>query len=258
MKRTPTALAAAAAAALALMLLPAPGIAALEAPVAIRATWGVLFENLLDPSLSTPGALVRIPTPSLNFNFGASVIMPFSPDSRFSFDPSADIYYYYAELTQSGQALPSFEEYRDTFVLGLLLDTPISYSLPVGSKFLFGVGAGLCFDIRAAFPVAGSTNAPAINKYLWDKGRFLMPSTRIRAEYALTDNVRFGLTGRLLWPIFNLWTGEGYGFFDQSQYLVDVTIRVKLGSGLNPSAPAAPDATPAPADAAAPPSATAP
>lgn len=226
------------AAAIVLATLPLAGAAALEAPVAIRTSWGVLIESLLNPSNAS-----EIASPSLNFNLGAGVIMPFSPGSRFSFEPSADIYYYYAEWIHE-QALPSFEEYRDTFVLGLLLDTPVSYTLPLGPKFTLGAGAGLCLDIRVGFPVAGSTNAPAINAYLWDKARFLMPSTRIRGEYALTDSVSFGFTGRVLWPIFNLWSGEGYGFFDQSQYLVDVTIRIKLGTRLKATLPAIPDKVP--------------
>lgn len=237
--------------------LPLVGAAALEAPVAIRPTLGVLFETLLDPSLSTPGAAVRVPSPSINFNFGCGVIMPFAPDSYFSFEPSADIYYYNAEITPAGQALPTFEEYSSAFVLGLLIDAPVVFSMTVGQKFSFGVGAGLCLDARVAFPVAGalSPDAPAAsNQYYWGKARFLMPSTLLRAEYALTDRVGFGITGRFLWPIYNLWTGEGFGFFDQSKYLIDLTIRYKLGGstkagaatsaagGDASSAPAAPPA----------------
>ena len=235
--------------AIALSILTLASAAALEAPVAIRPTWGVVIESLLDPSLSTPGATVRVPTPSINFNLGCGVIMPFNPDSHFSFEPSADFYYYNAEYTTSGQVVPTAEEQSSAFVLGLLLDSPVSFSLPVGRNFTFGVGIGLCLDLRVAFTTdpTKAGNTPLMNRFLWDKARFLMPSTRIRGEYALTERVKFGFTGRVLWPVFNLWAGEGFGFFDQGEYLVDLTIRYKLGkiAATQPeeaAAPSPPDA----------------
>ena len=246
MKRTYTAVAAAAIAAVALGVLPVEGAAALEAPVAIRPTWGVLAESLLDPANSS-----AIPSPSLNFNFGCGVVMPFEPGSRFSFEPSADIYYYNAEWTADGQTLPTDESFSSAFVLGLLLDAPVVYSLPVGEKLTFGFGAGLCLDVRLAFTTdpASAGNTPLMNGYFWNQARFITPSTLIRGEYALTDRVGFGFTGRVLWPIYNLWTGEGFGFFDQGMYLIDLTIRYRLGEGKGASAAVSPPAEPAPPEA---------
>ena len=69
-----------------------------------------------------------------------------------------------------------------------------------------------------------------MNQYFWDKARFSTPSTpAVRRQYRLTDRVVVGLTGRVLWPIYNLWTGEGYGFFDQGMYLLELSMRYKLG-----------------------------
>ncbi len=248
--RKPLCVAAAAIATIVLGLLPVEAGDALEAPVALRPSSGVLFESLLDPSFTTPGAAVRVPTPSINYDLGCGVIMPFSEGSRFSFEPSADLYFYNAEYTPNGQAVPTFEEYTSAFVLGLLLDAPVVYSLPVGQKLTFGFGIGICLDARVAFPVAGAieANAPQINSYLWGELRYLTPSTLIRGEYALTDRVAFGFMGRILWPTFNLWSGNGFGFFDQGIYLVDLTIRYELGKARLSSA----------ASSGAPPSATAP
>jgi hypothetical protein len=237
-----------------LAVLPAKGAAALEAPVAVRPTWGVLVESLLNPANAS-----AIPSPSLNFNFGCGVIMPFEPGSRFSFEPSADIYYYNAEW-RNGQALPTDESFSSAFVLGLLLDAPVVYSLPAGQKFTLGFGAGLCLDLRLAFTTdpANAGNTPLMNGYFWDQARFITPSTLVRGEYALTDRIGFGFTARVLWPIYNLWTGEGFGFFDQGMYLIDLTIRYRLGGGKGASTavPADEPVAPSPPEAAPPAGAT--
>lgn len=197
---------------------------ALEPPVAIRPSWGVLIESLLDSS-----AYSAIPSPSLSFNFGSGVVMPLSPDSRLSFEPSADIYYFNAEYYNK-RAVPTGSTFGSAFVLCLLLDAPIVYSIPVGQKITLAAGAGLSLDLRVAFndDPEKTRDTPLINGYLWDKGRFITPSALLRGEYALTDRVGFGFTGRILLPVYNLWAGEGYGFFDHGIYLVDLTILYKL------------------------------
>jgi hypothetical protein len=213
-------------AAIALAALPVAG-AALEAPLGIRPTWGVLVESVLDKS--DPAI-----SPGLSFNFGAGVIMPLSPGSSYSFVPSADLYYYNAALNSSGRVVPTDESLGTAFVVGLLLDAPISYSLPLGNKFSMGLGMGLCLDLRIAFTIdqlkAGDTSL--INRYLWDKARFLMPSTTIRFEYELTDRVSFGLKSRVMWPIYNLWANEGTGFMDHAKFLIDLAVGYKLAAGM--------------------------
>lgn len=224
-------------AALALALLSLPGAGALEAPVAVRPTWGVLVENVLDSA--SPAF-----NPSITFNLGAGFIMPFSADSSFSFVPSADFYYYSAALNARGRAVPAEYSQSSAFVLGLLLDAPVVFSFPLGDKFSAGAGLGLCLDIRAAFTTdpLKADDTPAINEYLWGSGRFILPSTILRAEYQLTDRVSFGFKGRMLWPISNLWANEGYGFLDHSIYLIDLAILYRFGASTK-AAPA--DPTPA-------------
>jgi hypothetical protein len=211
---------------LALCLLAPSGAAALEAPIAVRPTWGVAVEGLLDPALAG-----QVSRPSINFNLGAGVVMPFSAGSRFSFEPSADLYWANYEYL-NGAAVPTDETFGSAFGLGLLLDAPVVYTIPLAKGFSLGFGMGLCFDIRAAFTL-DSTYKPEdtapMNSYFWDKARFLMPSTILRAEYALTERVGFGLSGRILWPLYNLWSGMGVGFFDRAKYLVDLSIVYKLG-----------------------------
>jgi hypothetical protein len=211
--------------ALALALLPS-GAAALEAPDTLRANWGVLVESLTNPDLSS-----NVSSPSINFSFGAGLSMPWAPDSPLSFAPSADIYYYYGEFT-SGQPVATDEAFSSTFVLGILLNAPLVYTFPLSPKINLSAGAGLCLDLRFAFPSGELDKSAAAksNSYYWGMGRFLTPSTILRFEYSLNERVGFGLSGRVLWPIYNLWTGEGYGFFDQAKYIVALVIRYKFKS----------------------------
>jgi hypothetical protein len=227
-------------AALALAILPLLGAYALEPPESIRATWGVLVEGLSNPALES-----QVSTPSINFNFGAGVNMPFEPGSRFAFTPSADFYYFNAEWA-GGQAVPTDSDASSAFVIGLVLNAPVVYSIPLSPKISVGAGLGLCLDIRAAITTYAQKkgDTPLMNAYFWDKARFLTPSTTLRFEYALSERVEFGFSGRILWPIYNLWTKEGYGFFDQGIYLIDLVIRYRL----KPAA-AAPAVEPAPTPA---------
>jgi hypothetical protein len=233
------------AAALALASLPLGTAAALEPPDTLRVNWGVLVESLLNPAFSDPTLTSSVSTPSINFNFGAGVSMPFSPGSRFSFGPSADFYYYNGEFIE-GQPVAADQGFSSTFVFGALLNAPIVYSIPISPQITISAGVGLCIDLRFAFP-SGDLNptasAQASNAYFWGKGRFITPSTTLRFEYALTERVGFGFSGRVLWPIYNLWTGEGYGFFDQGKYLIDLVVRFRLKPA-GGSAAAAPAAAP--------------
>lgn len=223
------------------LALAAKPAAALEAPEYLRVTWGVLGESFLDPALTAAGSVDRAPPFSVNFNLGAGVGMPFQPGSNWAFAPSADLYYYNAEYTAAGQPVATDETMTSASVFGLVLNAPVVYSYPLGDKFSVAGSLGLCIDARVAFTnSSGDSGATAkMNSYFWSQGRFFMPSTSVRGEYKLTDRVGFGFTARALWPIYNLWTGEGFGFFDQTKYVFDLVIRYKL------QAPApAPVATP--------------
>jgi len=206
-------------------------IAALQAPEYLRATWGVLLESFLDPALQTAGNSVRTSPLSINFNFGASVNMPLAPGSPWAFAPSGDIYYYNAEYSNDRQPVVTDDSFGSAFVLGLILNAPIVYSLSLGDSYTVSAGMGLAIDLRAAITRDSSyeaENTKKMNAYFWDKGRFFTPSTSIRFEYKLTDRVGFGIVGRALWPLYNLWTNEGYGFLDQGKYIVDLSVRYKL------------------------------
>ena len=202
------------------------GASALEAPDSLRVTWGVLVESLLNPSFAG-----NVSSPSVSFNVGAGVSMPFAPGSRFSFAPSADLYWYYSEFN-SGQPVSADEAFSTTFTVGALLNAPIVYGFPLGTNMSLNFGLGLCFDVRFAFTSGDLApgDAALSNAYFWGEGRFVAPSTLLRFDYALTERVGFGVSARVIWPIYNLWTGEGYGFLDQTKYVIDMVIRLRLSA----------------------------
>lgn len=180
------------------------------------------MEPLLDEAVSS-----EVPSPSINFNVGAGVVLPLISNPRWAFEPSANLYYYYCEFA-NGRAVPGDATLSDAFVLGLLVDAPFVYSFPIGGRFTAGAGGGLCLDLRFAFDTPPYGNLGAIYGYLWDKARFILPSALARAEYRLTERVEFGLELRAMLPVFNLWTPDSPGFFDQAIFMVDMALRYRL------------------------------
>jgi hypothetical protein len=210
---------------LALSLLTAVGLGAaspFEAPSSIRPTWGVLMEPLLDEAASS-----EVPSPSLNFALGAGVALPLASSPKWAFEPSAELYWYYAEYV-NGRAVPGEETLSDAFTLGLLVDAPLVYSFPIAGKLSASVGGGLCLDLRFAIDTPPYGNLGKIYAYLWDKARFILPSALARAEYDLTERVGFGLELRALLPVFNLWTPDSPGFFDQAIFIANLALEYRL------------------------------
>jgi hypothetical protein len=210
---------------LALGLSTAAGLGAaspFEAPASVRPTWGVLMEPLLDEA-----AAPEVPSPSLNFVLGASVELPFAASPRWSFEPSAELYWYYCEYV-NGRAVPGEETLSDAFAIALLVSAPLVYSFPIAGKLSAGVGGGLCLDLRFAIDTPPYGNLGKIYGYLWDKARFILPFAMARAEYDLTERVGFGLELRACLPVSNLWTPDSPGFFDQGIFIADMAIRYRL------------------------------
>ena len=226
--------------AIALALVALASASAFPSPDAFRTIWGVDVEGLLDPGLSG-----QVASPSLNFELGADFIYPLSILRGLSFEPTANLFFYNTEYTPENQAVPTAEEDASAFTLGLILDAPLVYSLDLGKDkaLTLSAGLGLGVDARVAFTINSNyeaANTSLINLYYWDKGRFFTPSTLVRGEYRLTDRTSFGFAGRVYWPIYNLWSGDAYGFFDQANYMIDLTIKFKLDQPKAAPASAAP------------------
>jgi len=194
----------------ALAFLPLSSAKALGPAESIRPDLGVIIQLNLDPSSETTHLITNI--------LGAAVVLPFSSGSAWAFEPSADLYWTYYELF-NGRAMSTEIADREAFVIGLLLNAPVVYSLPLGGNWSCGFGAGLGLNLRGGFQASSdvpTSDVAAINTYFWSKARFIMPSTLARVEYKLTQRIDFGFSALAYWPIFNLWSGEGLSFLDQA------------------------------------------
>jgi hypothetical protein len=213
----------------------------LASPSALRPGLGLLYVVNNDPGTDTTNLI----TNSLVFGLE----YPLTEGSPFTFEPKAATYGNYYTWTAANKAAPCGAEYRDVYALGLLLDLPVVFNLDLGKGFWFGAGGGLTLHLRAGIKVASAADADvlAINKYFWAMGRFLLPSTMVRFEYAASDRLRLGVEAKAFWPLFNLFAGEGYGFFDQAILSFALSVRYRLAAPA--AAPAAEPAAPAPAPA---------
>jgi len=190
-------------------------------PAALRPGLNVLVGLNLDSSSQTSHLITSGLACGLEYPLGAG----------FGFEPNFDAYWNYYQLSSSGRAVPCEEGERDVYAFGLLLDLPIVYTLHFGDRFALSAALGLCFDLRAgikAAPEVTDDTVAALNSYFWSQGRFFLPSTLLRAEYRLSDKIAVCLGAKYLWPIYNLWAGEGLSFFDQSLIDSSLSVRYRL------------------------------
>ncbi|MBL8966860.1 MAG: hypothetical protein JNG85_07620 [Spirochaetaceae bacterium] len=237
---------------------PPPAAGSAEAPASLRPGSALVIEPLANAVAKGPASvapelgvvivlnldpLAKKETPPLVTNIlGSGLAFPFAGDSLFAFEPSVDVYWGYYEYSnrpteidydpsRPRRAVPTELGERDAFMLGLLLEAPVTATFRLGPKFRMSGGLGLGFNLRVGFKAAAEApneDVAAINAYFWSKGRFLMPTTLLRGEYLLTERFEFGFAARAFWPLFNLWAGEGYPLLDQAILGGALVIRYRL------------------------------
>jgi len=202
----------------------------LASPSAYRPELGLIFIANLDPESGI--ATTHLITDS----FGFALEYGLGSKGLFGFEPGLTLYGNYYTLSAAGKAVPCGAELRDVYMIGALLDLPFLLELRLGPRFHMSAGAGLTLHLRVGIKAApdigiqGDTSdddavLQTINLYYWSMGRFFLPSTILRFEYAAKEKLSFGLAFKAYWPIFNLWAGEDLGFFDQMILGVALTAR---------------------------------
>jgi hypothetical protein len=166
-------------------------------------------------NLDSARRLSSAPSPIINM-LGAGTVFPLA--DQFSIAPTLDFYSCYYNWV-SGRAVVAMDESRTAVVLGAILDLPINYTIDFTPIHRLILSGGPAFVIRAgvlgqAVPSAEQPAVNSISAYLWDKGRFFYPEVGISYSYAAASWVRFGATARVMFPLFNWWTGEGLPFAD--------------------------------------------
>jgi len=176
--------------------------------------FGVAVINIERFDTSQPMA----PVPIVN-TLGLGLGFPFAEGSSWAFRPALDaLWTNYTWDDSSGRALPTEAETfggDNVFVLGLLLDLPVSYDFRLSERLGGGVQLGLAALMRISLP--GDPNLPReaveeklakVAAYFWGAARWLYPSFGLRLDVFLQEGFTFELGLRGFLPIFNLWTGD--------------------------------------------------
>lgn len=135
------------------------------------------------------------PSPVL-LSFGIGAQLPFL--SFMSFTPHAQVFAtYYSWNEGQKEAIFSEVEQRTAYVPSILVDLPLSFDFYV-KKSIFRLGTGLAFDIRFAIlakniATSEKTSVDYINKWLWQKGRFLYPMLQFSWDYIFPNGMSVGI-----------------------------------------------------------------
>lgn len=119
-------------------------------------------------------------------------------------------------LFKDNKAYPAEIENRTAFVTSLLLDVPAVYTFRLSEHNSLFAGGGLAFNIRFGIRAANVTISEAgsdisnINKYFYQKARFIYPSVQFGWNYKIEDGYEMGLKGKLYIPITSLITKNGF------------------------------------------------
>lgn len=189
-----------------------------------------------------PGGLSSAPSPLTGFlgaeyryqipyTFGGTKPIP------LYFAPSATIYTV-DYLWAAGRPLPAEIENRTSYVISLLLDMPVLYTIEKG-RFLYSFGGGPAFLARYGFLDSGvSANEKSyegeeytageqvkkINSYFWGAARWLYPTVQAGVRYKLDTGWGGGLTLRVGIPVSNLWSTPKVTFADSIMIMAALVI----------------------------------
>lgn len=215
----------------------------------LASTWSLsaqapsFFSRLGSPrdlSLGSVGILIVNNDPGtdtsaihLTGGIAASASYPLGDSPAFDLRPNVVLWRSWYYWTAAGKAVPVGVEDRDVWLLGLLIDLPLTFHTPLGKAMEFSAGLGLCLNLRVGFKAdAAESDATVakINTYLWSSARFIMPTTSVGLSLKINDKLSGNLGIKAYWPVYNLWAGEGLGFLDQTMATLSLSIGWHPGS----------------------------
>lgn len=163
----------------------------------------------------------------LTGGLSASASYAFKGSELLSFEPNILLWRSWYYWTAANKAVPVSLEDRQAWVLGILLDFPIAFTLPLGKAMDFTASGGLCLNLRLGIKADATVSDSAvssINAYLWSAARFILPTTAAGLSLRINDNLKGRLGLKAYWPISNLWSGEGLGFLDQTMVALNLSL----------------------------------
>jgi len=167
---------------------------------------------------------------------GGSMSIAFMRGFFLSLQPALDLYWTNYEFYE-GRAVPTESERgegNNAFVLGFILDLPLTATVRFTDRIGAAVSLGPAFVMRAAFAndtaeenaVDMASNLASIVSYFWGSGRWFYPSAAIRFDVYLQQNFTFAFGVRGFLPVFNAWT-DNPNFWDEG--ILHVTMAMLVG-----------------------------
>jgi hypothetical protein len=156
-----------------------------------------------DPD-SAPSPLL----PALGMNFPIIARRRWGLDTGFLVTGA---YYEYA----GGRAIPTELEQRD-FVTPLILgDARAGLHLPIGERVRIDLTGGLLLVLRVPIPLFPDASADFGSALGYLLARAVYPETELSVRFPILPAFDLNLAVRAGWPLFHLWDGEPYAFWDQ-------------------------------------------
>ncbi len=165
------------------------------------------------------------------YEWGVSV--PITLSSSFALVPELDLFGTQYQLVGSGpRAIPTEIEYKSSvFMLGVLFDPAIRYTLPITKVLSWGVSLSPAFLLRIptqSWDLTSQQIATATS-YFYAQERFFYPSTGTFFLWQVYPNIGLEVRLRAFFPVFHLWDGEGLPFYDQ--LIIDGSIGFRFALG---------------------------
>ncbi len=215
-------------------VLAATFCAALAAP-----TWAMDidgFSGRFGVAIINNESVLGTVSPVVN-TLGGSMIITFKKGFFLGLEPTLDLYWTNYEYFE-GRAVPTEPTERgegnNAFVLGFLLDIPLTATFKITDRISAATSIGPAFVLRAPFAADTATenetlmtaNLSAISSYLWSSGRWFYPSASLRFHVFLQQNFTFALGVRGSLPVFNAWT-DNPNFWDEG--ILHITMAMLVG-----------------------------
>jgi len=181
------------------------------------------------------GSTLGTVSPVVN-TLGGSAIVSFSKGFFLSLQPGLDLFWTNYEWFEDRAVPTEYErgEGNNAFVLGFLLDLPLTATIRFNERIGGAASLGTAFLFRAAFAAdstvefadAMAADLSSIASYFWSAGRWFYPSASLRIDVYLQQNFTFAFGVRGFMPVYNAWTGNP-NFWDEG--ILHVTMSMIVG-----------------------------
>jgi len=187
------------------ILLISSGISALEVENPVL-RGGMLFLGSSEPSAA--------PSPLLT-TFGVSVPLRFS--EFLLLDPALYLYgTWYGFSGTSSRPVPFPSEWREAWVLSVLIDPAFRAELSLGERTAAGVSvsSGLLFRFPVIVYEGETFDSAAALGHFFSSGRFIFPKTGLYFSWGATDNLTLRAALDAWFPLYHAWDGGSEPFWD--------------------------------------------